>query len=241
MFTYIKPEFMIHAFKQQRDTLLDGRNICVARLGDFAIFMGKVDENSFSLSLENVVSRTQYAGRVFNVETSDQKEIVSLIDDMFQKMQLVNEKEIFDRRECIWKWYAMSWLEEQDISFEEYFDNHMMHNAPEEYAHWKSFEEYMAQDYLNVASTMAIIEKYAFSDEEKENYKAFAAKDIVELRQKQSLESLQESFDSSDHDHNEKKAYSFGIDVVANSREEAREKLSNALNAFKDIEFYLRG
>ncbi len=240
MFTYIKPEFMIHAFKQQRDILLDGRSICVARLGDFAVSMGKVSDNSFSLSLENVVTGAQYAGKVFNVDTSSEDEIIPLVDEMFHKMQDINEKEIFEKRECIWKWYAMSWLKEQDISFEEYFDNHMLHNAPEEYAHWKSFEEYMAQDSLNVAATMELIDKYVYSEEEKNAYKAFAAKDIVELRQRQSLETMQESF-AGNSGHQERKAYSFGIDVVADSREEAREKLRNILNALDGGEFFLRG
>ena len=240
MFTYIKPEFMIHAFKQQRDSLLSDRSICVARLGDYAVSMDKVDDNTFSLSLEKITTGAQFAGRIFNVETSEEEEIIPLVNDLFHKMQSIYDKEIFDRRENIWKWYAMRWLEEQDISLDEYLDSRMLNNTPDEYIHWKSFEEYIASDYLNVASTMDIIESFAEGEEERESYKSFAAKDIVELRQRNSLEAMQEIFDMHD-EQKTRKAYSFGVDIVAGSRNEAREKLKTLLKGLEEGEVYIRG
>ncbi len=240
LFTYIKPEFMIHAFLQQRDTLLNGRSICVARLGEFSISMTKVDEDTFSLSLENVETGSQHSGKIFNIKNTDHSEIVPLVNELFHKMQNLNEKQIFDHREDIWKWYAMSWLEEQDISLNDYLESRMLGTGIDEYAHWKSFEEYMSVDYLNVASTMNIIDRFASSEEEKKEYKAFAAKDIVELRQRQTLENIREKYPDGE-EAEVRKAYSFGIDVVAESRAQAKEKLMNALKNFSDGEFYIRG
>ena len=239
VFTYIKPEFMIHAFKQQRDTLLNDRGICVARLGDIAVTMDKVDENSFSLSLENITNGVQYAGRIFNIVRSDPDEVVPLVEELFKKMQLINDKDIFEKRETIWRWYAMSWLEEQDISLDEYLETRMLVNSSDDQIHWKSFEEYISDDYLNVAATVDIIERFA-SDEEKEIYKTFAAKDIVELSQRRSYESIQESFENAPEE-DVQKSYSFAIDVTASSRTEAREKLSELLKTLGKGKYNLRG
>ena len=240
MFTYIKPEFMISAFTQQRDSLTGGRTICVARLGDFAVSMEKIDSDSFSLCLENVVTGAQHAGKIFNITMVSQEEVTPIVEKMFHKMQSIYEKQVFDRRECIWKWYAMGWLEEQDISLDEYLESRMLSNSPDNYVHWKTFEEYMGSDYLNVASTMDIIERFASSEEEIELYKTFAVRDIVELRQKKSLEAiLQHASDNIMIDH--RKVFSFGVDVIAESRVEAREKLKALLSELDEGEFFIRG
>ncbi len=240
MFTYIKPEFMIAAFCQQRDTTLLDRSICVARLGDFAVTMERVDDHRFSLSLENATENTQYAGKIFDIDKSTKEEIATVVDDLFKKMQYINEKQIFDNRENIWKMYALSWLKEQNISLDDYLDIHMTGEMDEQ-THWESFEEYMSHEYLNVGSTMRIIEEYAQSDEEREQLKSFAAKDIVELRQRHSLEQMQEEFASRKDDFFEKKIYGFGIEVVAQSRDEAREKLQALLKDTTSGEFIIRG
>lgn len=241
MFTYIKPEFMIHAFKQQRDSILKNRSICVARLGEFAVSMDMIDEDSFSLSLENVKTGSQYAGKIINIKAMDEEEIIPMVNDLLRMMQTINDKEIFDNREQIWKWYAMNWLENQDISLNDYIESRMMHNAQDEGFHWKSFEEYMAKDYLNMAATMAVIDRFAGSLEEKEKYKAFAAKDIVELRQKRSYEVVQETFAAKNEGLTTPKTYGFGIEVVAESRVEAREKLQSLLKNVDQGIFFIRG
>ncbi len=240
MFTYIKPEFMITAFCQQRDTTLLDRSICVARLGDFAVTMEKVDDHRFSLSLENSDENTQYAGKIFDIEKSSEEEVASVVNDLFKKMKYINEKQIFDKRENIWKMYALSWLKEQDISLDDYLDIQMGRDMDEK-TRLESFEEYMSHEYLNVGSTMHIIEEFAQSDEEREILKTFAAKDIVELRQRHSLEQLQEEFESRKDEIFEKKIYGFGIEVVAQSRDEAREKLQDLLKNTAAGEFIIRG
>ncbi len=241
MFTYIKPEFMIHAFCQQRDTALVGRSICVARLGDFAIMMEKVNDDAFSLSLENVVDGALYAGKIFDIKNHTAEDISPVVEDLFKQMQIINEKETFENRETIWKWYAMSWLEGQDISLDEYIEARMTHGTNDEYPHWESFEEYMSQDYLNVSMTMNIIEKYAENEDEMTRFRNFAAKDIVEIRQRHSLEAMQEELSAKEAEHEAKKTYGFGIEVIADSRAEAREKLKKALKAAGEDDFIIVG
>lgn len=240
MFTYIKPEFMIHTFTQQRDNVLNERSLCVARLNDYAIQMAKVDDSTFSLSLENASEGATYAGKVININNTNEASIALIVDDLFRRMQAINEKEIFDMRENIWKWYALSWLEEQDISLEDYLDSRMGHSY-EEMPHWKSFEEYMADDYLSIASTMNIINKYAQTPEESEKYRTFAAKDIVEVRQRHSLDIIQKEFAAKADGYEKKKTYGFGIEIVADSRNEAREKLEALLKDTPVGEFIIRG
>lgn len=241
MFTYIKPEFMIHAFCQQRDTTLLERSICVARLGDFAVMMEKVNDEAFSLSLENVSDGAMYAGKIFNIKNLKAEDVTPIVESLFRQMQVINEKETFDKRETIWKWYALSWLDSQDISPDEYLDNRLGHIGADDYPHWKSFEEYISQDYLSVAQTMDIISRYAGDDEEKEKFKKFAAKDIVEIRQRHSLEAMQEEFAARTEGYETKKTYGFGIEVVADSRMEAREKLEALLKDTLEGEFIIRG
>ncbi len=234
MFTYIKPEFMIHAFCKQRDTILKNRSICVARLGDLAVTMSLIDENSFALSLENVKDGSQYSGRAFNIKRAAQEDIVPVVEELFRKMQSLNDQEIFDKRESVWKMYALDWLESQGISFDDYIDSRLSQLPDEEGLHWKSLEEYIATDYLNVAATMRIIEKFSPSDEEKKELTDFVAKDIVELRQHYSLAAMQEKFDEHDAKMESVKMFAFGVEVEADNRDEAREKLMKLIG--KDVQ-----
>ncbi len=225
MFTYIKPEFMIHAFCKQRDTILKDRNICVARLGDLAVNMSLIDENSFALSLENVKDGSQFSGRAFNIKRSSEKDIVPVVEDLFKKMQILHDQAVFDKRESIWKMYAMDWLESQDISFDDYIDSRLSQLPDEEGLHWKSLEDYIATDYLNLGATMRIIAKYSQSEDEKAEYTDFVAKDIVELRQHYSLAAMQQQFQEHDDRMSQIKKFAFGVEVEAENRDEAREKL----------------
>ena len=234
MFTYIKPEFMIHAFCKQRDTILKDRNICVARLGDLAVNMSLIDENSFALSLENVKDGSQFSGRAFNIKRSSEEDIVPVVEDLFKTMQILHDQAVFDKRESIWKMYAMDWLESQDISFDDYIDSRLSQLPDEESLHWKSLEDFIATDYLNVSATMRIIERYSQSDEEKKEYIDFVAKDIVELRQHHSLAEMQEKFQEHDENMESVKMFAFGIEVQADNRDEAREKLLKLIG--KDVE-----
>ncbi len=234
MFTYIKPEFMIHAFYKQRDTILKNRSICVARLGDLAVNMSLIDENSFALSLENVKDGSQFSGRAFNVKRSKEEDIVPIVEDLFRKMQILNDQEIFNKRESIWKMYAYEWLENQGISFDDYIDSRLSQLPDEESLHWKSLEDFIATDYLNVSATMRIIERYSQSDEEKKEYIDFVAKDILELRQHHSLAAMQEKFQENDENMESVKMFAFGVEVQADNRDEAREKLLKLIG--KDVE-----
>ncbi|SDB50706.1 hypothetical protein [Butyrivibrio sp. INlla16] len=240
MFTYIKPEFMIHAFTKQRDTTLKDRSICVARLGDLAVNMSLIDENSFALSLENVKDGAQYSGRAFNIKKSAEEDIVPIVEDLFRKMQLLNDQEVFNKREHVWKMYAMDWLENQGISFDDYIDSRMSHLTKDEGFHWKGLEEYLSSDYLNVVDTMRIIEKYSQSEEEKKEYIDFVARDIVELRRHYSLAAMQEKFDEHNARFANRKMFAFGIEVEADSRDEAREKLKKIIGEEKET-FVIRG
>ena len=241
MFTYIKPEFMIHAFCKQRESILRDRIICVARLGDLAVNMALIDENSFALSLENVRDGSQYSGRAINIKKSSQEDVVPVVEELFKRMQAINDKEIFDKREHIWKLYAMDWLENQGISFDDYIDSRMSQLPDDEgfEFHWKGLEEYISSDYLNVVDTMRIIEKYSQSEDEKKEYLDFVARDIVELRQHYSLAAMKEKFDENKKLEN-RKLFSFGIEVEADSRDEAREKLMRIIGEEKDS-FVIRG
>ncbi|WP_408070500.1 hypothetical protein [Butyrivibrio sp. JL13D10] len=234
MFTYIKPEFMIHAFCNQRDTILKDRSICVARLGNLAVNMSLIDENSFALSLENVKDGSQFSGRAFNIKRVKTEDIVPVVEELFRKMQILNDQEVFNKRESVWKMYAMDWLEKQGISFDDYIDSRLSQLPDEEGIHWKSLEDYIATDYLNVAVTMTIIDKYSISEEEKSELTDFVANDIVELRRHYSLAAMQEKF----QEHNERmenvKMFAFGIEVEADSREEAREKLLKLIGENKE-------
>jgi hypothetical protein len=155
-------------------------------------------------------------------------------------MQLLNDQEVFDRREHIWKMYAMDWLENQGISFNDYIDSRMSQLPNDEGIHWKSLEDYISEDYLNVANTMRIIEKYSQSDKEKKEYLDFVAKDIVELTQNHSLAAMQAKFDEHDARLASRKMFAFGIEVEADSREEAREKLKKIIGENSE-EFIVRG
>lgn len=241
MFTYIKPEFMVQAFLQQRDTVLKERSICVARLGDMAVNMSMVDEETFTLSLEDVTNGTQFSGRVFNIDASTEEEAAEMVNGMFHRMQMINDQEVFEKRERIWKWYAMQWLDEEGISLDEYIDNWMGNEALKEKVHWKSFEDYISSDYLSIMDTMKLIEKYALTEEDKTNFQRFVAKDIVELRQHHSFENVQESFEHETNAFKNRKSFTFGIEVVADSREEARKKLKEIIDESEDGGFYIIG
>ncbi|WP_026660854.1 hypothetical protein [Butyrivibrio sp. AC2005] len=196
--------------------------------------MSLIDENSFALSLENVKDGSQYSGRAFNIKRAAQEDIVPVAEELFRKMQSLNDQEIFDKRESVWKMYALDWLESQGISFDDYIDSRLSQLPDEEGLHWKSLEEYIATDYLNVASTMRIIEKYSPSDEEKKELTDFVAKDIVELRQHYSLAAMQEKFDEHDAKMESVKMFAFGVEVEADNRDEAREKLMKLIG--KDVQ-----
>ena len=240
MFTYIKPEFMIHTFTEQRDNVLNDRSLCVARLGNYAVQMSKIDESTFSLSLENAFEGATYAGKIININDTGEEAIALVVEDLFRRMQSINEKEIFDMRENIWKWYALSWLKDQDISLEDYLDSRMGHSY-DEMPHWKSFEEFMSEDYLSIASTMDIINRYAQTPEECEKYRTFAAKDIVEMRQRHSMDAIKEEFAAKEDGYENTKTFGFGIEVVADSRNEARQKLEEILKNAPVGEFTIRG
>jgi hypothetical protein len=107
--------------------------------------------------------------------------------------------------------------------------------------HWKSFEEYIASDYLNVADTMNLISEFALTEEENNIYSKFIASDIIELRQSHSFETLKKQFDHEDEAFENKKSFTFGVEVVADSREEAREKLQAILADEEDGDFYIIG
>jgi hypothetical protein len=104
----------------------------------------------------------------------------------------------------------------------------------EESLHWKSLEDFIATDYLNVSATMRIIERYSQSEEEKKEYIDFVAKDIVELRQHHSLAAMQEKFQEHDENMESDKMFAFGVEVQADNRDEAREKLLKLIG--KDVE-----
>ncbi|WP_026528089.1 hypothetical protein [Butyrivibrio sp. VCD2006] len=240
MFTYIKPEFMIHAFNKQRDSILKDRSICVARLGDLAVNMSLIDENSFALTLENVKDGSQYSGKAFNVERQGQEDIVPVVEQLFKKMQLINDQETFDKREHIWKLYAMDWLENQGISFDDYIDSWMSQLPSVDGCHWKGLEDYISSDYMNVVDTMRIIEKFSQSEEEKKEYLDFVARDIVELRQHNSLAAIQDKLNEHVEKLTNRKMFAFGIEVEADSRDEAREKLKKIIGDDKET-FIIRG
>lgn len=241
MFTYIKPEFMVQAFLQQRDTVLKERSICVARLGDMAVNMSMVDEETFTLSLEDVTNGTQYSGRVFNIDAATKEEAAEMVNGMFHRMQMINDQEVFEKRERIWKWYAMQWLDDEGISLDEYIDSWMGNDELKDKVHWKTFEDYISSDYLNVMDTMSLIEKFALTEEEKMLFQRFVAKDIVELRQNHSFQNVQESFNHEEPVFKNKKSFTFGIEVVADSREEARKKLKGIIEESEDGGFYIIG
>lgn len=241
MFTYIKPEYMLHAFNQQKDTVLKERSICVARLGDLAVNMSRIDDESFSLCLEDTENGTQYSGRVVNVSISDEKEAAEMVKGFFHRMQLLNDREVVEKREHIWKWYGFKWLEKQGLSLDEYIDNILPNEELRDKVHWKSLEEFITSDYLNVVETINIIDEFALSEDEKNLYKKFVAKDIMELRQSESLASLQEQFIHEDNAFKNTQSFTFGVEVVADSREEARNKLREMFKDSEDGEFYIIG
>ena len=240
MFTYIKPEFMIHAFCKQRDSILKDRSICVARLGDLAVNMSLINEDSFALTLENVKDGAQFSGKAFNIKNSEPEDIIPIVEELFRKMQAINSKEIFDKRERIWKMYAMDWLKTQGISFDDYIDSRMSQLQGDDGFHWKGLEEYVSSDYLNMVDTMRIIEKYSQSEEEKKELLDFVARDIVELRQHYSLAAMQEKFDEHNKRLENRKMFAFGIEVEADTRDEAREKLRKIIGEEKES-FVIRG
>ena len=201
--------------------------------------MSLIDEDSFALSLENLKDGSQYSGRAFNIKKSSEEDIIPLVEELFKRMQAINDQEIFDKREHIWKLYAMDWLENQGISFDDYIDSRMS-QLPSNDFHWERLEEYISGDYLNMVDTMRIIEKFTESEEEKKEYLDFVARDIVELRQHYSLAALQEEFDEHDKQLANKKMFAFGIEVEAGSREEAREKLMKMIGEDKES-FVIRG
>ncbi|WP_026512108.1 hypothetical protein [Butyrivibrio sp. LC3010] len=234
MFTYIKPEFLIHAFCKQRDELLKNRSICVARLGNLSVSMTRINDDSFSLSLEDVQNGTQYSGRAFNIKRSKEEDIIPMVEDLFKKMQTIYDQERFNKREHVWKMYALDWLESHGISFDDYIDSRMSHLPNDGGLHWKSLEDYISSDYMNLSATMRIIAKYSDSEEEKKEYTDFVARDIVELRQHYSLAAMQEKFDKHDEILQNRKAFSFSIEVEADSRDEAREKLKKIIGDNSD-------
>ncbi len=230
MFTYIKPEFMIKVFREQRDAVLKERSICVARLGDLAVNMSYVNDDAFTLSLEDLKHGTQYSGRVINVDVSDEKEAAEMVNGFFHRMHLIHDQEVIEMREHIWKWYGMKWLEKQGLSLDSYLDNIMGNEELKDKIHWKGFEEYIASDYLNLSDTMNIIEEFALTEDEKAFYHKFVAADIIELQKKHSLEVIKEQFPHEDEEVSEKKnSFTFGVEIVAKSREEAREKLQKLI------------
>ena len=241
MFTYIKPESMISAFNKQKDTVLKERSICVARLGDLAVNMSYVNDDAFTLSLEDLKYGTQYSGRVINVDVSDEKDAAEMVEGFLHRMQMIHDQEVLEMREHIWKWYGLKWLEEQGITLDEYLDNIMSNEELKDKIHWKSFEEYIASDYLNVADTMNLISEFALTEEENNIYSKFIASDIIELRQSHSFETLKKQFDHEDEVFENKKSFTFGVEVVADSREEARKKLQAILADEEDGDFYIIG
>ncbi|WP_197029534.1 hypothetical protein [Butyrivibrio sp. AE3004] len=214
--------------------ILKDRSICVARLGNLAVSMTRIDDNAFALSLEDVNDGTQFSGRAFNIMRSKEEDIIPIVEELFRKMQAIYDQEVFDKRERVWKMYAMDWLENQGISFDDYIDSRMASLPNDEGIHWKSLEEYIASDYLILASTISIIGKYAQSDEEKKELTDFAAKDIVELRQHHSLAAMQEKFAQHDAELNNRKRFAFGVEIEAESRDEAREILKKLIGEKSD-------
>ena len=148
-------------------------------------------------------------------------------------MAELSDEDVNRRRLRIWKWYVMDWQKENADRAKELLEREAVWNddatTPEDEV--VDIETFLHGDYLNLGSTIALIEKHLSGDEVNlERLKKFVISDIMEMTSEDTRErSLAEAENAQLKDELKKHTYKFTVSVEATDKEHARQALLSYL------------
>ena len=242
LFQYVRPEQMADTFRAQRAGILAERRIVAARRGDFTLFLEKIDDERLSLTLEEEGHHLRYAGRRLDISRDSDEAVADAVRTLEARLQTLYQEEVTARREQIWKWAVMEWLEEHDITFDDFIEVQLgKKELPEGQEHWPGKEEFLHGTYMDIGSVLHVIERFAQSDVELEEYRRFAVADVMELQQERSRARLMSGLMKGKRDDEERpvQTFTFRIEVEATDAAEAEDKLRRCLRELRDPDIRL--
>ncbi|MBQ7679151.1 MAG: hypothetical protein IJT34_04800 [Butyrivibrio sp.] len=237
LFQYVRPDQIAASYREHRDGILRERPIVAARLGDFALSLARVDADRFSLTIEDEGRHERHERVTFDLKKSSDAEITMAAEALEKRMSVYIRDEVAARREQIWKWHISEWLDAHEITWDDFIEAQMgKRKLPIGAAHWPRQEEYLHGAYQEIGPVLRVIDRYAATDAEREEYRRFAAADIMELQQEQSRQRLMAGFARQNRiqEAQPTQTYTFHIEVDAVSAVEAEDKLRRCLRELRD-------
>lgn len=227
LFQYVKTEQVPGTYRHHNGDILRQRRIVIARLGDLTLFLEGTDKGP-RLLVGDKDGNEIYDQRVFSDSEPPYEEMTLAVEELKESMSRLYHGEVNARRDRIWEWYVLGWNERHKAE-----EDKPEGNGKSDDAGCLSKEEFLDREYVNVSSTLRLIEKYAADDTEKEEYETFAAADIMELLQEKNRQKMNNA-PAVETPAGHTRMYEFRVGIEAEDSEEAESKLRMWLMQIND-------
>lgn len=232
-FHYIQNDDVLKSFVEFKDSVLRDRAVVIARHGDYSLFLKYISDDELGLELKNTEKQTIIQDRSYKIGDTSAELVSRGTRHACQKMAELSDRDVNRRRLRIWKWHVMDWQKANAdrakdlLEREEKWSDEEI--TPDEEI--VDIETFLHGEYLNLGSTIALIEKHLAGDEVNlERLKKFAINDIMEMTSEDTRDrSLAEAENAQLKDELKKHTYKFTVSVEATDKEHARQALLSYL------------
>ena len=232
-FHYIQNDDVLKSFKEFKDSVLRERAVVIARHGDYSLFLLYLSDDELGLKLENTEKHKVIQERSYKVSETTDALVSRGVRHACQKMSERSDEDVNRKRLQIWKWYVLDWQKENAEKTKELLEKGLvwLDDGESPYEEVMDIETYLHGAYLNLGSTIALIEKHLAGDErDLEQFKKFAMGDIMEMTSQDTRDrSLAEAENAKQLDDMKKHTYQFTVSVEATDKEHARQALLSYL------------
>ena len=232
-FHYIQNDDVLKSFVEFKDSVLRDRAVVIARHGDYSLFLKYIPDDELGLAIENTQKHQTIMERSYEVSNTTPELVSRGSRHACQQMAELSDEDVNRKRLQIWKWYVLDWQKENAVESEELMEKKLAWTdegqAPADEV--MDIETYLHGAYLNLGSTLALIEKYLAGDEKHlEEFRKFAVADIMEMTSEDTRDkSLAEAESARIDDGMKKHTYKFTVSVEATDKEHARQALLSYL------------
>ena len=229
-FRYIQNDDVLRSFMEFRDVIRK-RPVVIACHGDYVLNLSCLSGDSLGLSIENLEKKKIVYSRTYDINNTTQALVSRGTRHAVQKMSELNDEDVNRKRLQIWKWYIMEWQKnnpasEELISKELEWDD----SKETEKDDILDMESFLHGAYLNLGSTINLINTYLKNEKHKDMFRRFAINDIMELTGEDTKDrSITEAEEKRATEGEVNHTYRFTVSVEATDKEHARQALLNYL------------
>ncbi len=232
-FQYIQNEDVLRTYNELKDTTLAVRPLVIARHGDYSLLLESMGEDTLGLKIMNDEKKTVVSSRLYYVSKTTNELVARGVRHACQKMSELNDEDVNAKRFQVWKWYLLEWQKNHPDETRELFKVEAVYdeNQMKSEAVLMDMEAFLHGEYLNLGSTLALIETYLHDPKYVELFKKFAIADIMEMTSEDTRDRAIAEAEQQREKEEEVKChnYRFTVCVEATDKEHARQALLNYL------------